>query len=60
DSAGEITLKCPRATCRYRQKLAGETENAVSTWHESTKPSPPSPKPRRKVVRRRVLVRKKR
>jgi hypothetical protein len=60
DSAGKITLKCPRATCRYRQNLAGETENAVSTWHESTKPSPPSPNPRRKVVRRRVLVRKKR
>jgi hypothetical protein len=60
DSAGKITLKCPRATCRYRQNLAGETENAVSTWHESTKPSPPSPKPRRKVARRRILVRKKR
>lgn len=60
DSAGKITLKCPRATCRYRQNLAGETENAVPTWHDAANPSPLSPKPRRKVVRRRVLVRKKR
>ncbi len=60
DSAGKITLKCPRATCRYRQNLAGETQNAATAWHEPAKPSPPSPTPRRKVVRRRVLVRKKR
>ncbi|MDI6790138.1 MAG: hypothetical protein QME44_05570 [Thermodesulfobacteriota bacterium] len=60
DSAGEITLKCPRATCRYRQDLAGETENAVPARHDAANPSPPAPKPRRKVVRRRVLVRKKR
>jgi len=60
DSAGEISLKCPRATCRYRQNLAGETENAVPARHDAANPSPLSPKPRRKVVRRRVLVRKKR
>jgi hypothetical protein len=60
DSAGKITLKCPRATCRYRQNLAGETENAVPARHDAANPSPLSPKPRRKVVRRRVLVRKKR
>ncbi|MDD5154433.1 MAG: hypothetical protein PHR03_07205 [Desulfovibrionales bacterium] len=60
DSAGKITLKCPRATCRYRQNLAGETENAVPARHDAANPSPLSPTPRRKVVRRRVLVRKKR
>ncbi|MEW6327787.1 MAG: hypothetical protein AB1487_09390 [Thermodesulfobacteriota bacterium] len=60
DQSGNIILKCPRATCRYRQNPAGETENAVSTWHEAARPSSLSPKPRRKVVRRRVLVRKKR
>ncbi|MEW5947952.1 MAG: hypothetical protein AB1711_00880 [Thermodesulfobacteriota bacterium] len=60
DSAGEISLKCPRATCRYRQHLAGEIENALPARHDAATPSSLSPKPRRKVVRRRVLVRKKR
>ncbi|MCK4727898.1 MAG: hypothetical protein KAT27_03160, partial [Desulfobacterales bacterium] len=60
---GKTILRCPRATCRHRQKLPGETsdtplQNMVSTSLDVTKSSVISRKPRRKVVRRRLVRRK--
>ncbi len=55
NTAGKTILKCPRATCRYWQNLPGEKTDTLPAETPSLSP----PKPRRKVVRRRVLVRKK-
>ena len=56
-------LRCPRATCRHRQELPGETSDSplqdrVSTCEHVTKSSTISRSPRRKVVRRRRVRRK--
>ncbi|MBW1675133.1 MAG: hypothetical protein JRF30_02550 [Deltaproteobacteria bacterium] len=61
---GKTILRCPRATCRHRQGLPGETSDSpaqdrVSTSEDATKSSVISRKPRRKVVRRRLVRRKK-
>ncbi len=60
---GKTILRCPRTTCRHRQKLPGETSDSplqdmVSTSLDVTKSSVISRKPRRKVVRRRLVRRK--
>ena len=61
---GKTILRCPRATCRHRQELRGETSDSplhdtVSTSEYVTRSSVISRKPRRKVVRRRRVRRKK-
>lgn len=63
DRDGKAILKCPRATCRYWQKLPGEIteepqEKAVLEPQEPAKSTVISQKPRRRVVRRRVVRRK--
>ena len=63
DSDGKTLLKCPRATCRYRQKSSWETtdpprEKPDSYFQEPAKRSAISRKPRKRVVRRRVVRRK--
>jgi len=60
---GKPILKCPRATCRYWQKLPGEIteehqKKADSNAQEPVKSTVISKKPRRRVVRRRVVRRK--
>ena len=64
NKAGDTILKCPRATCRYRKKArfdaAGDhKDNVESANQEKNKVISISQKPRRKVVRRRVVRRKK-
>lgn len=64
DRDGKTILKCPRATCHYWQRLPGETadepqEKAISQDQEPVKSNVVSRKPRRRVLRRKV-VRKKR
>jgi len=64
DPTGEAILKCPRATCRYRKKTLSDITDDQRQYNESTtlkssKTTPISRKPRRKVVRRRVVRRKK-
>lgn len=49
---GEI-LKCPRATCRYREAASG-SEAAPTASEGGGPPSESSRKPRRRVVRRKV------
>ena len=61
---GKTILKCPRATCHYWQRHPSEaegqpTETAGQVSQKTTNPAKTTRKPRRKVVRRRV-VRKKR
>ena len=61
---GKPILKCPRATCNYWQKLPVEIteeiqKKADSKTKEPVKPTVTSQKPRRRVVRRRVVRRKK-
>ena len=64
DRNGKVFLKCPRATCRHRQRLPGET---AEPWPDNTITSSPatsplpeaSQKPRKRVIRRR-RIRKKR
>lgn len=61
---GKTILRCPRATCRHRQNLPGETSDSplqdmVSASENATRSSVISRKPRRKVVRRRLVRRKK-
>lgn len=61
---GKTILRCPRATCRHRQNLPGETSDSplqdmVSASENATRSSVISRKPRRKVVRRRFVRRKK-
>lgn len=60
---GKTILRCPRATCHHRQKLPWETSDSplqdmVSTSEDVTKSSVISRKPRRKVVRKRLVRRK--
>jgi len=60
---GKTILRCPRATCRHRQQPPWETSDSpvqdmVSTSEDVTKSSVISRKPRRKVVRRRLVRRK--
>jgi len=60
---GKTILKCPRATCRYWQKHPGKiTEElqakADSKTQEPVKSTVILQKPRRRVVRRRVVRRK--
>lgn len=56
---GPTILKCPRATCRYRGDPSGDQGKAVFAGKDSDRPSPAAGKPRRRVVRRRVLRKKK-
>ena len=60
---GTINLKCPRATCRYWKKVHSDIplngrdqmDSSIQTPHKS---GSDSQKPRRRVVRRRVVRRK--
>jgi hypothetical protein len=63
DNDGNTMLRCPRATCRYRQKppwemTQGVEQQAASPLQAPPQPAAPSRKPRRKVVRRRLVRRK--
>lgn len=63
DKTGRIILRCPRATCRHRQRPPGETtENSsdplVSGPDKPSKPRARSGNAKRRVVRRRVVRRK--
>jgi hypothetical protein len=63
DKAGELILRCPRATCRYRQKppwemAQGPDEDAASPLQKAPKSGTTSRKPRKRVVRRRRVRRK--
>jgi ssDNA-binding Zn-finger/Zn-ribbon topoisomerase 1 len=60
---GQTILKCPRATCRYRKKALLDTadnhqESIESASRKTQEITSISRKPRRKVVRRRVVRRK--
>ncbi len=55
---GPTILKCPRATCRYRGDSSGDQGKAVFAGKNSDRPSPAAGKPRRRVVRRKVLRKK--
>ena len=64
NKAGDTILKCPRATCRYRKKArfdaaGNHKDNIESATQKKNKVISISQKPRRKVVRRRVVRRKK-
>jgi hypothetical protein len=64
NKAGDTILKCPRATCRYRKKASFDTpgnhkDNIESATQGKNKVISISQKPRRKVVRRRRVVRRK-
>ena len=65
DAKQRTSLKCPRATCRHRQGLPATTAGTPSqtgtlvSKASSVSKTTPARKPRRKVVKRRV-VRKKR
>jgi hypothetical protein len=64
---GANFLKCPRATCRYRQPLPGETDGALTSpavcpqeyGRTEGQSASGSPAKKRRVVRRRVVRRKK-
>ena len=63
DRDGKKIIRCPRATCRYQQKspfqITGEQrEKAGSPSEEPTKKPVISRKPRKRVVRRRLVRRK--
>ena len=63
DRDGKTILKCPRATCHYWQRLPGDIadapqEKAISQDQEPVKSKVVSRKPRRKVLRRKVVRRK--
>ena len=60
---GKTILRCPRATCRHRQELPGETSDSPlqetgSTCEHVIKSSAISRKPHRRVVKRRRVRRK--
>lgn len=64
DKAGKSIFKCPRATCRYWQRPPWEIsdkhqERISSASNTSAKVTAKSRKPRKKVVRRRRVRRKK-
>jgi hypothetical protein len=64
DKAGKTILKCPRATCRYWKKTTSDTrknhqESIESESHKANKITSISRKPRKRVVRRKVVRRKK-
>ena len=64
NKAGKKIFKCPRATCRYWNKARLDSENyhqksIESAFLKTNKETSISSKPRRKVVRRRVVRRKK-
>lgn len=64
NKAGKTILKCPRATCRYWKKTLFDTADNHKDYIESAiqkknKVISISQKPRKKVVRRRVVRRKK-
>jgi ssDNA-binding Zn-finger/Zn-ribbon topoisomerase 1 len=63
NKSGTTSLKCPRATCRYFEKLhpdmpENRKEQMVSAGQDTNTPGSMSQKPRRRVVRRRVVRRK--
>ena len=64
NKAGKTIVKCPRATCRYRKKALLDTadnhqKSIESASQKTNKVSSISRKPRKRVVRRRVVRRKK-
>ena len=64
DRDGKMIIKCPRATCRYQQRSPLEfadlqSEKAGSQSKEPVNKSISLRKPRRKVVRRKLVRRKK-
>jgi hypothetical protein len=64
NKAGKTILKCPRATCRYFKKplldIADSHQEPIeSTSRKPSKITSISQKPRKRVVRRRVVRRKK-
>jgi hypothetical protein len=64
NKAGKTILKCPRATCRYFKKplldIADNHQEPIeSTSRKTSKITSISQKPRKRVVRRRVVRRKK-
>jgi len=63
NKAGTTSLKCPRATCRYHEKIRPDmvmnrTERVDSATQETDTSASMAQKPRRRVVRRRVVRRK--
>jgi hypothetical protein len=63
NKAGKTILKCPRATCRYWKKALQDTadnhrESIESASQKTNKVTSISRKPRKRVVRRRVVRRK--
>jgi hypothetical protein len=64
DNSGKTILKCPRATCRYRQNLPWEVsennkENIHLVFQKSNKIIPVLKKARKRVKKIRVIRRKK-
>jgi ssDNA-binding Zn-finger/Zn-ribbon topoisomerase 1 len=64
NKVGKTILKCPRATCRYFKKPLldiedNHQESIESTSQKTSKITSISQKPRKRVVRRRVVRRKK-
>lgn len=64
DRTGKTILKCPRSTCRYRQNLPWEaTDNInekINSVSQGTKKATPiSRKPRKRVVKKRRVRKKK-
>jgi hypothetical protein len=64
DKAGKPILKCPRSTCRHRQKPPWEADDRPSSNITSVSPTSPknfanTRKPRKRVKKRRVVRRKK-
>jgi hypothetical protein len=63
DKAGTTNLKCPRATCRYREKIGpdmtGDRKEQMDPATQKTgTTASTSKKPHKRVVRRRVVRRK--
>ena len=64
DRTGKTILKCPRSTCRYRQNLPWEATDNINEKIKSVskgtkKVTPISRKPRKRVVKKRRVRRKK-
>jgi hypothetical protein len=58
DKAGATRLKCPRATCRYHEKLRPDSAMDRRDVQKTVTVASAAQKPRRRVVRRRVVRRK--